>query len=89
MFQTNRLIFCVWLSTQCLCLANNNFNSFDFEKIKYQLFSSESHRSFSESKLPSDDQLDRYNETECMQELMTIGKSLQKLDFWALKRKFN
>lgn len=90
MFQISRLFFCIWLSTQCLCQTNNNFNSLDFEKIKNQLFSAESFWNFSESQLRSDDQLDiRYNETECQQELMKIGKSLQELDFWAIKRKFN
>lgn len=89
MFRINRLIFAIWLSAQCLCHANNSFNSFDFEKIKNQLFSHESLGIVSESKYRSDDQLDGYNETECMQELMAIGQSLVKLDFWAIKRKFN
>lgn len=89
MFHISRLIFFILLSTQFLCHASNNFNSLDFEKIKNQFFSPENVRNFSESKLRSDDELDRYNMMECMQELMKIGKSLQKLDFWAIKRKFN
>lgn len=89
MFRINRLIFAILLSAQCLCHANNSFNSFDFEKIKKQLFSKESLANVSESKFLSDDQLDGYNEMECLQELMAIGQSLQKLDFWAIKRKLN
>lgn len=85
MFQINRLIFCVWLSVQCLCHANKTFSSIDFERIKDLLFANEGLGDVSGQKLGSDD---RYNATECGKELIAIGKSLQNPDFWAIQSEF-